>query len=401
MHRRRQLAFHLPLHCRLVRWRASRAPVLLALVILAAASGCKTAHYRAANMPAQLRVPPAISANGLNLSRMAAPGLGTSRIAAGDLLELTITSGHNDEEITPVHVRVSPEGQVAVPLVGPVFVAGMEAFEAEQQIASAAIARQVYLQPSVTLQVTDRAVNRVTVLGAVMTPGVQELPRGSSDLVSALASAGGLTEEAGTKVDILHQASPNFLAAGQQPIDPSNETGVTLASYNSPGSAHPGGLAHSMPSHGSHASAPQTVRIDLAQAEPTAGPNYSLNDRDVVMVLPQEKRFIHVTGLVHKADQFELPRDQDVRLLDAVAMAGGVSSPVADKAFVIRRLPDMPEPAMIQVSLRKAKRDGNENLRLAPGDLVSVETTVATAVVDTATNLFRMTLGVGSNLATF
>jgi len=119
------------------------------------------------------------------------------------------------------------------------------------------------------------------------------------------------------------------------------------------------------------------------------------------MVLPQEKRFIHVTGLVHKADQFELPRDQDVRLLDAVAMAGGVSSPVADKAFVIRRLPDMPEPAMIQVSLRKAKRDGNENLRLAPGDLVSVETTVATAVVDTATNLFRMTLGVGSNLATF
>ena len=119
------------------------------------------------------------------------------------------------------------------------------------------------------------------------------------------------------------------------------------------------------------------------------------------MVLPEEKRVIHVTGLVNKADQFELPRNQDVRVLDAIAMAGGVSSPVADKAFVIRRLPDMPEPVVVQVSIAKAKRNGNENLHLAPGDLVSVETTVATAFVDTARNLFRMTLGVGSNLATF
>jgi polysaccharide export outer membrane protein len=61
----------------------------------------------------------------------------------------------------------------------------------------------------------------------------------------------------------------------------------------------------------------------------------------------------------------------------------------------------MPEPAVIQVSMGSAKRDGNENLRLAPGDLVSVERTPATAVVDTINNLFRMSLGVGGNVVTF
>jgi len=39
--------------------------------------------------------------------------------------------------------------------------------------------------------------------------------------------------------------------------------------------------------------------------------------------------------------------------------------------------------------------------RLAAGDLVSVETTALTAMVDTASGLFRMTLGIGGNLAAF
>jgi polysaccharide export outer membrane protein len=146
---------------------------------------------------------------------------------------------------------------------------------------------------------------------------------------------------------------------------------------------------------------PQTMRIDLAQAEPMRSPNYGLGDRDVVMVLPDDKRLIHVTGLVQKPDQLELPRNKDVTLLDAIALAGGVKSPLADKVYVIRQLPDMPQPAVIQVSLAKAKHDGNENLRLAPGDLVSVEQTIATTLFDTATSLFRVTAGLGGSLATF
>jgi polysaccharide export outer membrane protein len=352
-------------------------------------------------MPSDLQVLPATPANGLNLASMTAPGYGTSLIAPGDLLELTIVSGHGDEEIVPFNARVSPEGQVPVPLIGRVGVAGLEPFEAEQQIAAAAVDRQVYRQPSVTLRVTEPAVNRVTVLGAVTNPGVQELPRGSSDLANALAAAGGLTEEAGTIVDILRQESAAPLRADNPSASPSAAMDVSLASYESMPWTPPAANGFAAPPLSPGPTSPRTVRLDLARMEPVSGPSYALNDRDVVMVLPDEKRFIHVTGLVIKPDQFELPKHQDVRVLDAIAMAGGVSSPVADKAFVIRRLPNMLEPAVIQVSLQQAKRNGNENLRLAPGDLVSVETTAATAVVDTVRNLFRMSVGLGSNLTIF
>jgi polysaccharide export outer membrane protein len=143
------------------------------------------------------------------------------------------------------------------------------------------------------------------------------------------------------------------------------------------------------------------MRIDLAQVPEKNIPNYSLGDRDVVMVLPHEKQIIHVTGLVHQPNQFELPHHQDVTVLDAIAMAGGISSPVADKVFVIRRLPNMPKPAVIQVSIADAKRDGNENLRLASGDLVSVERTMSTVMVDTVMTVFRVGFSVGGNLVAF
>jgi polysaccharide export outer membrane protein len=351
-------------------------------------------------MPAYLHVPPATPANGFNLAGMTAPGLGTSLISPGDLLELTIVSGLGGDESAPCNVRVSPQGQVPVPLIGMVQVAGLEPFEAEQQIAAAALERQIYRQPSVTLRVVDPAVNRITVLGAVTNPGVHELPRGSSDLANALAAAGGLTEDAGTMVDILHQSTANILAARTDaPSSPGSE--INLASYESAPSSPLGANGFAPPPLPGANARPQTVRLDLARTESVHESQHALGDRDVVMVLPEEKEYIHVTGLVMKADQFEMPKHQDVRLLDAIAMAGGVSSPVADKAYVIRRLPDMSQPAVIQVSLQQAKRNGADNLRLAPGDLVTVETTAATMFVDTVRNIFRMSLGVGGNLVTF
>ena len=82
-------------------------------------------------------------------------------------------------------------------------------------------------------------------------------------------------------------------------------------------------------------------------------------------------------------------------------MAGGIKSPVADKVFVIRRVQGQPEPAVIQVSIAEAKRNGDENLRLASGDLVSVEATPATYFVDTVSTFFNIGLGLGGNVALF
>jgi polysaccharide export outer membrane protein len=368
--------------------RARAASVIV--VAMMAVCGCRTASFTASNLPVELRAIPAPTSTGINLERMAGGGgVGTSQIGPGDLVEITIVSGSGEERVLPVPARVAQDGTVMVPLIGSVPVGGVEPVAAEQRIAAAAIERGIYRQPYVTLTVKEPAVNRVTVLGAVAKPGVVELPRGACDLASAIAAAGGLAKDASTRIEILHRGTRTFLAENGKPAgdspDVNTTEGVTLASYNEQSVAGP----------------PDLARIDLAQAGPMASQNRRLDDRDVVMVMPRESHVIHVTGLVKTPDQFELPHDKDIRVLDALAMAGGVTSPVADKVYVIRQVPGGGKPAVIRVSVAKAKRSGEENMLLAAGDLVSVENTVATVTVDTVGKFFRVALGLNGSVTAF
>ena len=79
-------------------------------------------------------------------------------------------------------------------------------------------------------------------------------------------------------------------------------------------------------------------------------------------------------------------------MLDSLAMAGGCSSPVADKVLVIRHLPKRPEPIRIAVSIQSAK-SGQDNIALAPGDTVMVEQTPETVVVDVIKNFLHFSFG--------
>lgn len=378
-------------------WSRRRCRWKLLIISFAVAIGCRTAPYRAATLPDELRVPPTKDADRLDLSNVSGLGTGSSLIALGDLVEITITSGGEQTKVEPILARVAENGNVSVPLVGEVPVAGIEPIDAGQRIAAASVQRGIYRQPSVVIKVKEPAVNHVTVLGAVTEPGAKELPRGSSDVVSAVAAAGGFTELASTEVDIMRHHPPTFLADTQSGQE------VVAASYSeAPGGSVAGAAGSEIASNfAAPTPPPKTYRLDLAQANPTRQADYRLGDGDIVMVLPEKDRVIHVTGLVNKPDQFKIPRNQDVRVLDAIALAGGFKSPVADKIFVIREMPGRSEPAVILVSAAKAKRNGDENLRLKAGDLVSVEATPITQFVDAMTTVFHIGLGLGGNLATF
>lgn len=349
------------------------------LLAIASVAGCQSTRYRAANLPPELAAPATSGASSISLARLSRMAGGSSKLAAGDLLQVTVLSGLEDEA-TDKPARVQNDGSINVPLVGMVHVAGMDEQQAAEVLRVAAIDRGIYRNPQVTVRVAERAINYVTVLGSVAEPGTHEVPRNSSNIVTAIAAAGGFTEEAGTEVEVLRQ--PASLMALDQSSDGAN---IHLAAFNAP------------PIESTQR---RSERINLAM-EDAALHDFHLGDQDVVMVHPAKKRVIHVAGLVRKPDQFEMPSDQDIHVLDAIAMAGGKSSPVADKVFVIRRLGEEAEPKVIQVSLNQAKVNGTENLRLAPGDMVSVEATVATNFVDAVGHVFRVTAGVGGNLLAF
>jgi polysaccharide export outer membrane protein len=375
-----------------------RAIQLLALALLCV--GCRSAAFQANSLPQEFRARPNPGDVSMNMARMLGSGYDNALVGPDDLLEITVLTGRDDDKAEPVAVRVAKDGSVDISPIGPVQIGNLDPIDASQRIASVAVERGIYVQPTVTVEFKKKAVNHITVLGAVKEPGLIEVPRNSCDVVSAIALAGGVTEEAGTEVEVVRQQMAisdhtRFAAneALEKPESLAGYEGVELAAYSTLDESAKTAMAAPGPG------GPLTQHINLADVAGRPGlADYRLQDRDVVMVTPRPKRTIHVGGLVREPGQFELSHTEDVRLLDAIALAGGSSSIVADKIFVIRPVKGRPQPLVIQASMQRAKHNGQENLILAEGDMVSIEQTPATAVFDSLTKLFHLTVGVtGTN----
>jgi polysaccharide biosynthesis/export protein len=280
-------------------------------------------------------------------------------------------------------VRVLDNGMGDLPIIGQVPLHGLEMEAAEAAIASACVQQGLYRSPYVTVTMKKQRVNRVTVVGAVKNPGVYAIPRGRSDLLAALVSAGGLAEDAGTQVEIRNPT----LTPGQNP-------GAMPAPIADAESGDVNSVAHSWTTPAVSA-AYSSMKIDLVSATKSNTGGYSVQDGGVIYVEKRDPEPVHVIGLVVKPNRYEMPVGQDLRLTDVIALSGGISNPVADKVFVIRKKPDASGTVIVNVSLADAKRDERINLRLSPGDVVSVEQTPATVVIEA---LRFMNLGIGASL---
>ncbi len=74
-------------------------------------------------------------------------------------------------------------------------------------------------------------------------------------------------------------------------------------------------------------------------------------------------------------------------------MAQGVSYKVLDHVVVCRKVRDKNERAVIEVNLREATRNQNENILLAAGDVVSVEANAKVLFQDTIDYIGAAILG--------
>ena len=348
--------------------------MLLASVGLLLAGGCARGVYRAHQLPVELEPPTVADVHRLDLSRLAGAATGADVIVSGDVLEVSIASGYQDGELQKTPVRVGEDGWANLLLVGRVELAGLEIEQAEQAIAAAAVARGVFRNPQVTAVVAKRKANRITVVGAVKEPGVYELPRASSGLLDAIVAAGGLDADAARFVEIRRpgrKVGPQIFRRGEQTASDPRHQNISLK-------AAAGGQRQ-----------PRSQRIDLVSAVQQGSGENDIADGDVVMVSRRDTATIKVMGLVNDPGEFEMPRGRDLRVLDAISLAGGRPLQLANKVKVIRNLPGQPEPAVIQLNVNSAKRDGASNLRLAPGDVVSVEETPTTMVLQTLQNFVR------------
>ncbi len=361
---------------KVLRW----CPMLFTIAGVCLLTGCRQVGYQPGELPAYLAAHPTVDVNSLDLSQLATTDFDNQKIFPGDTVSVTVVTGLETKRPVPWEVTVASDGTVNVPLIGTVSVAGRDVRQTQDMIRNVSIQRGIYRQPSVSVALSKRQTNRVSVMGAVEKPGTYDLPRAGSDLLSAIVSAGGFTDEADRVVEV---RLPSQSVPATRDLPASHVSPVAEVARTSYGQAIP--ETTTIPA--------RTVEVDLVAATTSGQPQgYGLLDGSIVMVKKLPPRHIHVMGLVNRSNRFELPPGQNVRLLDAIAMAQGTSISLADRVYIVRQVAGTSEPAVIDCSIRAAKEDPTQNLMLTDGDVVSVEETPFTFVIGTIKETVRVGL---------
>ena len=207
------------------------------------------------------------------------------RIGAGDLLELKV---FGTPELGST-VRVSGAGEINVALIGAIKIAGLTPEQAQTEIERRFRDDGYLRDPHVDILIKEFASQGISVLGEVAHPGVYPL-LGSPRLLDAIAAAGGTTARAGKTV----------LVTRRNDLD-----------------------------------APQKALLSL-NAEQVSTQDIELRPGDTVVV--SRTGIVYVSGDVHTPGGFVMDQNENLTVLQALALAQGLN-PTASlgRARIIRR----------------------------------------------------------------
>lgn len=249
-----------------------------------------------------------------------AQGLQEYRLGPGDSVEVTVL-GESDLTRT---VAVRPDGMINLPLIGDVLASGLTPTQLADRIAAGL---KAYLKnPQVSVSVREFRVERafVYLVGQVARPGSVEIQKGWT-VMEVMAVAGGVTPRAA-----LRQAS--IIRRG---------TGQTIA-----------------------------LDLDRLLLKGDRSANAAVEPGDIIMVPTLQNRVL-VLGSVRGPGAYDL--DDDARLLDALARAGGAADRAATNNIGVIRNGPNDRPVVTTVDMEKiVKGDGSQNLLLQNGDIVFV-----------------------------
>jgi polysaccharide export outer membrane protein len=126
------------------------------------------------------------------------------RLGVGDLVDVSV---YNVPELTS-KARVGDNGNVYLPLIDYVHVAGLTPDEAQTVIEKRLSDGGFVKSPHVTIFIEQYASQGVSLLGEVARPGVYPV-LGQQRLFDLISAAGGLSDRAGKSVTITHRRQPD------------------------------------------------------------------------------------------------------------------------------------------------------------------------------------------------
>lgn len=309
---------------------------------------------------------------------------------------------------TGLPVLVDQDGSVELPLIGKVQLGGLTLPEATTAVKNAYRDKQITKEDSerVIVSLVTARVHRVVVLRedtpsqavSLVQPGqVDHIHRGSADVVDlpvyendllhALSVTGGLPgTDAAREIWIFKRSGlndPHAITA--------DELQVRAASY-----------------HQSEENRGQVLRIPLTGCP---GESVSFSAKDVVVedgdvvYVPRREEYFYIGGLVAGA-KIPLPRDEDIDVIEAVALANGsVGGPLGQsgealqsgnpgyiirptRVIILREMPDGRQ-LPIRVDLARAMVDQKERILIQPNDVLMLQFKPHQAVFNGLLNTFN------------
>ena len=296
------------------------------------------------------------------------------RIGPDDLLDVSILEAPELDRTA----RVSATGNVALALVGTVRAAGLTTQELSAVVEE--ILRRNYIKdPHVTVQVREMQSHPVSVFGAVKKPGVFQI-RGPKSVIEMLSMAEGLDEDAGDTVIIDRHnevwgggrvRDVAVTATVETPASDSETAGDDATTTSVPNESESAANGTSASDSG------ETVEIDLKKLLATGDSklNVDVYPGDVVKVTRAE--LVYVVGEVAKPGGFQLKTNENISVLQAVALAQGLThTSAAARSRIIRTNPATGKREEIPIDLKKVLAGKIADPMLEPRDIVFVPNSV-------------------------
>jgi polysaccharide export outer membrane protein len=324
-------------------WLSTAVITILALMLVGGCGGPSQQVLTAQSLPPQIQAPNPNKAMQQELMLQASQAsLGSYKdykVGPEDLLAVEVLG---QDKLGRV-LRVNGQGEISMPLVGVVKVAGMTPQEIEKRLVALYDA-QFLVNPQISVAVKEFRHQRVAVIGAVAKPGTYEII-GPRTLLEVLSLAGGFSSAtggpAGDVVNVIrHQNAPDLAATMKgkpaQPFAPKTETTV----------------------------------IDLRRLITGQAPELNIMVRNGDVIHVPFAGTAYVLGGVRKAGNIAVK--ENLTVSQAVALAGGIDPILGTEDITVMRFDEQGKAISINTNLGKIINRTDPDIPVKDNDVVVV-----------------------------
>lgn len=392
-------------------------PLAAAALALAASAGCYAPVHSygipAHCLPDSFRTPVRSTGVPLNYTSLSLPPQKDYILGGGDVLEVTVHGLYPNNELRPLKVQVLASGDVQLPVVGAVNVGGKNLMQAQVAITKA-YENGFIKEPRTSVYLVEKATVSVMVMGEVIHPGVFPLSKYENDVAHALASAGGLTDDSATWIEVHRRVTPQEAAQAALIEQLRAAEGLPQTPPGAPAGEHsrieivPEPIA-AAPEPGAPPPPPPAAPVERLPVPPGTPANSAaparivkiplrgplgmqINPRDIllnpgdVLVVPHRRSDVFfVVGRLSPSNFIKfsvnnrdrelgnaliIPKDKDIDVVTGVTMAGYIDPIESPTTVTVHRVGPDGQPLLILVDLIKARYDRRETVLIEPGDII-------------------------------